>query len=154
VLEAVMGAGALLGGAFAASVMRRTGERALVALALVAAVVSCLLLIPSWLPVVMAAMALLGLCIVWVNVGALTLIQRRTPADLLGRVDAALTIAVTVPQTASIALGAALVAVVDYRLLLAVMAAVLVISVVYLMGGPGAVAPARAALVPVRDGRA
>jgi hypothetical protein len=99
-------------------------------------------------------MALLGLCIVWVNVGALTLIQRRTPADLLGRVDAALTIAVTVPQTASIALGAALVAVVDYRLLLAVMAAVLVISVVYLMGGPGAVAPARAALVPVRDGRA
>jgi uncharacterized membrane protein YfcA len=66
----------------------------------------------------------------------------------LGRVDAALTIAVTVPQTASIALGAALVAVVDYRLLLAVMAAVLVISVVYLMGGPGAVAPARAAPVP------
>ena len=58
------------------------------------------------------------------------------------------------PQTASIALGAALVAVVDYRLLRAVMAAVLVISVVYLMGGPGAVAPARAALVPVRDGRA
>jgi hypothetical protein len=31
VLEAVMGAGAILGGAFAASVMRRTGERALVA---------------------------------------------------------------------------------------------------------------------------
>jgi len=79
---------------------------------------------------------------------------RRIPADLLGRVDAALTIAVTVPQTASIALGAALVAVVDYRLLLAVMAAVLVISVVYLMGGPGAVAPPRAAPVPVRDVRA
>ena len=78
----------------------------------------------------------------------------RTPADLLGRVEAALTIAVTVPQTASIALGAALVAVVDYRLLLAVMAAVLVISVVYLMGGPGAVAPAQAAPVPVRDVRA
>ena len=80
-----MGAGALLGGAFAASAMRRTGERALVALALVAAVVSCLPLIPSWLPVVMAAMALLGLCIVWVNVGALTLIQRRTrPTCLAG----------------------------------------------------------------------
>ncbi len=134
VLEAVMGAGALLGGAFAASVMRRTGERALVALALLAAAVSCLLLIPSWLPVVMAAMGLLGLCIVWVNVGALTLIQRRTPAGLLGRVDSALTIAVTVPQTASIALGAALVAVVDYRFLLVVMAAVIVISAVCLIG--------------------
>jgi hypothetical protein len=57
------------------------------------------------------------------------------------------------PRSPSIALGAALVAVVDYRLLLAVMAAVLVISVVYLMGGPGAVAPA-VAPVPVRDGRA
>jgi len=78
----------------------------------------------------------------------------RTPADLLGRVDAALTIAVTVPQTASIALGAALVAVVDYRLLLAVMAAVITISVAYLMGGPGAVVTARAAPVPARDGRA
>jgi predicted MFS family arabinose efflux permease len=154
VLEAVMGVGALLAGAFAAFVMRRTGERALVALALLAAAVSCLLLIPSWLPMVMAAMGLLGLCIVWVNVGALTLIQRRTPADLLGRVDAALTIAITVPQTASIALGAALVAVVDYRFLLAVMAAVIVISVVYLIGGPDAVAPAGAAPVPVRDGRA
>lgn len=76
------------------------------------------------------------------------------PADLLGRVDAALTIAITVPQTASIALGAALVAVVDYRFLLAVMAAVIVISVVYLIGGPDAVAPAGAAPVTVRDGRA
>lgn len=85
VLEAVMGVGALLAGAFAASVMRRTGERALVALALLAAAVSCLLLIPSWLPMVMAAMGLLGLCIVWVNVGALTLIQRRTrPTCLAG----------------------------------------------------------------------
>ncbi|HEV8278669.1 MAG TPA: hypothetical protein VGQ26_23650 [Streptosporangiaceae bacterium] len=57
------------------------------------------------------------------------------------------------PQTASIALGAALVAVVDYRFLLAAMAAVIVISVVYLIGGPGAVAPARAAPVPVQGGR-
>ena len=58
------------------------------------------------------------------------------------------------PQTASITLGAALVAVLDYRFLLAVMTAVIVISVVYLIGGPDAVAPARAVPVPVRDGRA
>jgi len=86
----------------------------------------------------MAAMGLLGLSIVWVNVGAITLIQRRTPARLLGRVDAALTIAITVPQTISIALGAALVALVDYRFLLAAMAVVIVISAAYLVGGPGA----------------
>jgi hypothetical protein len=138
VLEAVMGIGALAGGAFAAPIMRRTSERALVALALLGSAAACLLLIPSWLPVVMAAMGLLGLSIVWVNVGAITLIQRRTPARLLGRVDAALTIAITVPQTISIALGAALVALVDYRFLLAAMAVVIVISAVYLVGEPGA----------------
>jgi MFS family permease len=151
-LEAVLGVGALAGGVFAAPIMRRTSERALVALALLVAAAACLLLIPSWLPVVMAAMGVLGLAIVWFNVGAITLIQRQTPAGLLGRVDAALTIAITVPQTVSIALGAALVAVVDYRVLLAVMAVVIVISAVYLAAGPGgakdAAGPVAAAPVP------
>jgi predicted MFS family arabinose efflux permease len=135
VLEAVLGAGALAGGVAAAPIMRRTSERALLTLALLIAGAACLLLIPAWLPAVLAAMGVLGLAIVWFNVGASTLIQRRTPAGLVGRVDAALTIAITVPQTVSIALGAALVAVVDYRVLLAVMAVVIVISAVYLATG-------------------
>jgi MFS family permease len=139
VLEAVMGVGALGGGMLAAPIMRRTSERALVAVALLIVAVSCLLLISPWLAVVTAAIGLLGLAIVWVNVGAITLIQRRTPTALLGRVDAAITVATTVPQTISIALGAALVAVVDYRLLLAAMAVVIVVAAAYLVGerGPG-----------------
>jgi MFS family permease len=154
VLEAVMGAGALAGGALAAPVMRRTGERALVALALAVAAAACLLLIPPSLTVVLAAMGLLGLSVVWVNVGAITLIQRRTPADLLGRVDAALTIAITVPQTVSIALGAALVAVVDYRILLATMAVVIVIAAAYLAGEPRArKSPESGAIPPASDGQ-
>ena len=75
----------------------------------------------------------------------------RTPADLLGRVDAALTIAVTVPQTVSIALGAALVAIVDYRILLAAMAVVLVIAAAYLMGGPGARSGPESGACPPRE---
>src|SRR5215813_759296 len=59
VLEAVMGVGALTGGALAAAIMRRTSERALVALGLLGSGASCLLLIPSWLAAVMAAMGLL-----------------------------------------------------------------------------------------------
>jgi uncharacterized membrane protein YfcA len=43
-----------------------------------------------------------------------------------------------VPQTVSIALGAALVAIVDYRLLLATMAVVIVIAAAYLAGQPRA----------------
>jgi MFS family permease len=154
VLEAVMGAGALAGGALAAPVMRRTGERALAALALAVAAAACLLLIPPSLPVVLAAMGLLGLSIVWVNVGAITLIQRRTPASLLGRVDAALTMSITVPQTVSIALGAALVAVVDYRLLLAMMTVVIVIAAAYLAGEPRArKSPESDAMPPASDGQ-
>jgi MFS family permease len=154
VLEAVMGAGALAGGALAAPVMRRTGERALVALALAVAAAACLLLIPPSLPVVLAAMGLLGLSIVWVNVGAITLIQRRTPASLLGRVDAALTMSITVPQTVSIALGAALVAVVDYRLLLAMMTVVIVIAAAYLAREPRArKSPESDAMPPASDGQ-
>ena len=45
------------------------------------------------------------------------------------------------PQTVSIALGAALVAVVDYRLLLATMAVVIVIAAAYLAGEPGPAKP-------------
>jgi MFS family permease len=142
ILEALLGVGALAGGPLAAPVMRRVGERALVALALLGCAVSCLLLMPAWLPCVLAAMALLGVSILWVNVGIITLIQRQTPAHLLGRVDAALTVAATVPQAASIALGAALIAVVDYRVLLAAMAVVIVISAGYLVGRPGTAIPA------------
>lgn len=86
------------------------------------ALVSGTLLAPlTGLPAVLAGM--LGLGIVWVNVGWITLVQRWTPAALLGRVDAALTVAITVPQVMSIALGAVLIAVVSYRVLLAVVVA-------------------------------
>jgi hypothetical protein len=64
---------------------------------------------------------------------------------------AALMVAITVPQAASIALGAALIAVVDYHVLLVVMAAVIVASAAYLVGGPdpAAQAPAGPAAPPV-----
>ena len=70
-------------------------------------------------------------------VASITLIQRRTPAALQGRVLTGFTLSETVPQTLSIALGAVLVAVVDYRLLLVAMAL-------------GLAASGVAALLPVR----
>jgi len=132
VLNSLQGAGALIGGALAAPVMRRTGERLLMAGGLAACAAAALLLLTALLPLVLAAMAAVGLCVVWINVGAVTLIQRRTPGALLGRVDAALEFAVVVPQAASIALGAALIAAVNYRVLLLAMAAVIATSAGYL----------------------
>jgi len=134
VLNSLQGAGALIGGALAAPVMRRTSERALMAGGLAACAAATLLLITGSLPLVLLAMAGVGLCVVWINVGAVTLIQRRTPGPLLGRVDAALEFAVVVPQAASIALGAALIAAVNYRILLVAMAAVIGFSAAYLAG--------------------
>jgi len=135
VLNSLQGVGALIGGALAALVMRRTSERALMAGGLAACATASLLLTTASLPLVLAAMAGVGLCVVWINVGAVTLIQRRTPPGLIGRVDAALEFAIVVPQAASIALGAALIAAVSYRILLVAMAAVIGLSAAYLATG-------------------
>jgi MFS family permease len=135
VLVSLQGVGALAGATLAAPVMRRTSERALIAGGLAMCAVASLLLITASLPLVLLAGAALGVCLVWINVGAVTLIQRRTPGALLGRVDAALQFAVTAPQAASIALGAALIAVVNYRILLLAMAAVIAFSAGYLASG-------------------
>lgn len=137
VLEAVLGVGAVTGGVVAAPVMRRTSERGLVIGGLIACGAACLLLMVNWLPVVLAAMALVGVCIVWVNVAVYTLIQRRTPNELIGRVDAALSTAMMVPQAVSIALGAVLIAVLNYRLLLVIMAVVFVLSAAVMTGRDG-----------------
>jgi MFS family permease len=132
VLTSVQGAGAVAGGFLAGPVMRRTSERALIAGGLAACAAGALLLVTASLPLVLAANAAIGLCVVWINVGAVTQIQRGTPGSLIGRVDAALEFAIIVPQAASIALGAALIAAVNYRVLLLAMAAVFACSAGYL----------------------
>jgi MFS family permease len=128
VLESVMGAGALAGGVLVSPVLRRLSEQTLVAVALVIGTLACVLLASGVLPVVLLAMGLVGLCIIWANVGLYTAIQRNTPQELIGRVDAALNTAIMIPQAASIALGAGLVSVVDYRILLVAMAATFMVS--------------------------
>ena len=140
VLTSLQGVGALAGGIVATAVMRRTSERALVVGGLAACAGAALLLITASLPLIMVASAALGLCIVWINVGIITLIQLRTPGYLVGRVDAALSFAIVVPQAASVALGAALIAVVNYRILLLAMAAVIAVSAAYLAAGRDPVA--------------
>jgi MFS family permease len=135
VLVSLQGVGALAGGVLAGPVLRRTSERVLIAGGLASCSAASLLLITPLVPVAGLASAALGLCIVWINVGAVTLIQRRTPPGLIGRVDAALEFAIVVPQAASIALGAALIAAVSYRILLVAMAAVIGLSAAYLATG-------------------
>jgi MFS family permease len=118
VLSPAQGAGAVLGGLVAGAVRRRVGDVRLVGLGLglVAAGVG-LMLVPV-LTAVVAGSAVGGLGIAWGIVGITTAIQTRTPARLQGRAAAGANALVSLPQTVSIALGAALSTIVPYRVLL------------------------------------
>ena len=62
----------------------------------------------------------------------MTLLQRLTPGPLQGRTYSAAELLLGVPQTFSVALGAALITVVDYRAMLLAMAVVTTAAAVYL----------------------
>ncbi|HET6867064.1 MAG TPA: MFS transporter [Solirubrobacteraceae bacterium] len=122
VLITLQGAGAVLGGLTAASLVRWVGERALIATGLGLMTVGALLEIPPSLASVVPGVLLFGVTLPWVIVGLTTLVQRMTPSELQGRVYAAADAVITTPQTISIAAGAALIGIAGYQVLLAAMA--------------------------------
>jgi hypothetical protein len=83
--------------------------------------------------VVLAATAVAGLGIVWAIVALATAYQRRSPSHVQGRVSAAANMLFSVPQTISIAAGAALITFVDYRVEIVAMAVVFVLAGAYLL---------------------
>jgi MFS family permease len=103
----------------------------------------CLLMADRALPVVLAGKVLFGLGLPWIVVAMLTLLQRTTPAHLQGRAYAATELAIGAPQTLSIALGAALIALVDYRVVLLLQAAVAGVAGLTLLRSTRDVSPSR-----------
>ncbi len=134
VLVALQGAGAILGGPTAAPLVRRIGERRLIAMGLLVMWLGALLEIPPFLVSVVPGVLLFGLSLPWVLVGLTTLMQRATPPELQGRVYSAADALITTPQTISIAAGAALVGIVGYQMLLAGMAVANLLAGAYLLG--------------------
>jgi MFS family permease len=124
VILTVQGVGALLGGATGAAVQRRTGQAGAVALGLGAMGAAAVVMTTRSVALVLTAAVLLGAGMSWYAVGFATALQRRTPARLQGRVTASAYFVVDLPQTASIALGAWLVAFLDHRAILVAVAAV------------------------------
>jgi MFS family permease len=128
VLIAVQGIGGLVGGVTAAPLVRRVGEGCVAGVGMVlAAATSPMLAVPSPASV-FAGVLLFGVSLPWIVVGAYTLLQRHTPQRLQGRVHAAVDTLVGAPQTAAIALGAGLVTVVDYRVLLVLLGVVVALA--------------------------
>ena len=129
VLEAAIGAGAVGGGLTAARAIRRLGEPRVLALGLIAIAVGVLPMVVPALPVVLGGLLVVGAGLPWALVALFTALQRHTPLHLQGRVYSAVDLLVSPPQTVSIAVGAALSAVLDFRIL------VVAITVVVLASG-------------------
>jgi MFS family permease len=120
-LQVAMGVGAIAGGGLITGLIRRTGELRPVPVAIgMVAAGSAMAAVPSTV-VVVAAMVIIGAGLPVTVVCLTTLLQRRTPGPIQGRVFTTFEMLTGVPQVASIAAGAALVAVVDFRILLGAM---------------------------------
>ena len=133
VLATLQGIGSIVGGLTAATVLRRFGDVRTVGIGVgLFGLCGILLAVPS-LVVVTAGFVVAGLGVVWAIVAFNTSIQTRTPLAIQGRVDAACEVSLSVAQTVSIGTGAALSALVDYRILLVAMAAVVAASALYLL---------------------
>jgi MFS family permease len=133
VLGTLQGVGSIAGGVTAAAVVRRLGEMRSVGIGLALFGFGDLLLVVPTLPVVMIGFAIAGVGLTWAIVGYTTALQTRTPLLIQGRVSGAAELSLSVAQTVSIAAGAALSTVIDYRILLAAMAGVIAVSAVYLV---------------------
>jgi MFS family permease len=133
VLSTLQGIGSLAGGVTAATVLRRFGDVRTVGIGIgLFGICGVLLAAPS-LAIVTVGFVAAGLGVVWAIVAFNTSIQTRTPLAIQGRVDAACEVSLSLAQTASIGVGAALSTLVDYRVLLVAMAAVVAVSAAYLL---------------------
>jgi len=135
VTSTMQGVGAVAGGLTAAAAMRRLGDVRLVGIGLLGFAAGDLLFLVPRLGTVFAGFFVAGFAISWAVVALMTALQTRTPLPLQGRVSAAADVALTVPQTLSIAVGAALSTVVPYQVLVVAMAAVTGLAALYLARG-------------------
>jgi MFS family permease len=136
VLSTLQGIGAIAGGVTAAWGLRRLGDVRVAGLGMAGFAIGDCSFITSSLPLVAVGIAIAGFGVSWLIVGLMTAIQVRTPLRLQGRVSSAADVFISTPQTVSIAVGAALIAVVDYRLLVGVEALAVAACAVYLLTRP------------------
>ncbi|MBT2417723.1 MFS transporter [Streptomyces sp. ISL-22] len=136
VLYAVQGAGSVAIGLAAGPALRRLGERRFAAygIALTAAAAG-LRAIPSD-PVALVCSAAIGAGLPCVLIAALTAVQRETPDALLGRTAATANSLVFTPNVVGLAAGAALVELLDVRLVLAVIGLAWLVTAVPLFQNP------------------
>jgi MFS family permease len=133
IFVSVMGIGAVAGGLSSAPIIRRIGEVAASVVSLVGIAVAVGgMVIASSMTVVILLTVPLGAAIPLFVVAYMTLLQRRTPQRLMGRVSATAEVIMATPQAISLAVGAVLVSFLDWRIIFAIMASVILASAGYI----------------------
>jgi MFS family permease len=136
VVGSAQGVGAILGGVTAARLIRRIGELRLAGVGvLLFGLGDSMWLVPKT-GLVLGGTAVAGVGIAWAIVALATAYQVRSPGHMQGRVAAAANMLFSVPQTISIAVGAALITIIDYRVEIVAMAIVFLVAAVYLLTRP------------------
>jgi MFS family permease len=133
VLMSFQGVGSVLGGVTAAPLLKRLGDVRMAGIGIfVFGVGDAFLLVPR-VGAIAGAAAVAGLGVVWAIVAISTAYQRRSPSHLQGRVSAAASMLFSVPQTISIAVGAVLITVIDYRIEIVFVTAAVLLAATYLL---------------------
>jgi MFS family permease len=133
VIVSVQGVGAVAGGLGSSAVIKRIGEVAGCVVGLAMVVVGILVMAGTHsFVVVCLSAAAFGAALPLIIVALMTLIQRRTPQAIMGRVSTAIDVVMATPQAISLALGSLLVVVLSYREIFVIIAVVTAVAAVYI----------------------
>lgn len=135
VLVTVQGIGGLAGALVTPRIIRRAGEPTAISLGLMGFGICIALMTYPSLVLGFVAMPFSGAGIAMAMIGFGTLMQTRTPGELMGRVSTATGVLTSGAQAISVAAGAILVSIVDYRWLFALMSTVMLGAAAYLWRG-------------------
>jgi MFS family permease len=125
------GVGAIVGGLTASRAVRRLGEIAVCVLGLIAlAVATVVCAVAPTIAVVLVGAGICGIGLPWTFVSFTTLMQRRSPGPLIGRVSTAAEVLISTPQAVSLALGSLLVSLLSYRQIFVIIATVIMLGAI------------------------
>ncbi|CAM5577602.1 MFS transporter [Streptomyces pilosus] len=141
VLYAVQGAGSVTVGLLSGPALRRFGTRRFAAWGIALLSVAVALRAVPDVALAWVCSAAIGVGLPAVLIATLTAVQRETPAPLLGRVTATADTVVLSPNVLGLAAGAALVELLDHRLLLAAAGAALAVTAALLLRRPARPGP-------------
>jgi MFS family permease len=130
VFSAGLGAGSIVASMVSGRLLRSAGEKWLAVLGMANFALGNAMRATGWLPLAITGSVVLGFALPWLFLALLSLAQRCTPAELQGRVSAAVTLVFFGPQAPLQALGALTIRYASYQQLYLAGAAVAVATAI------------------------